>query len=315
MKLDLYCRLKQLLLAGESPKLISALSSQRLGQEQLQWSNGTLGERPAGDVFVQTMTAPARLVICGGGHVARELAPAALRVGFSVTVLENRKQVLEEGRFAPEVELRCGDFVSLLREGHFPKNTFFAIMTQGHAADWVCLKEILRLPHAYLGLMGSRKKIASTREMLKQEGFGEAALDGVHTPIGISIGAETPAEIAVSIVAELIQCRSALGLEAPLDSGVTEALDAAPYAMVTLVKCSGSTPRSEGARMLVFPDGGIRGTIGGGISEAVAKQQALKALQTGQPRLEQYALDGSAGSICGGRVTYLIVPVKENGTC
>ncbi len=315
MNFELYCKLKQLLLAGESPKLISALSLQELGREQLQWSNRTLGELPEKDTFVQRMTAPVRLIICGGGHVARELAPAALKVGFSVTVLENRAQVLAEGRFPPEVELRCGDFVSLLREGNFPRNAFFAIMTQGHTADWICLKEILRLPHAYLGLMGSRRKIASTREMLRQEGFGETALDGVHTPIGISIGAETPAEIAVSIVAELIQCRSELGLEAPLDSGVVEALDAAPYAMVTLVKCSGSTPRSEGARMLVFPDGSICGTIGGGISEAVAKRQALEALQTGQPRLEQYALDGSAGSICGGRVTYLIIPVKGNGTC
>lgn len=315
MNFDLYCKLKQLLLAGESPKLISALSLQELGREQLQWSKGMLGEMPEREAFMQTMTAPVRLVICGGGHVARALAPAALRVGFSVTVLEDRAQVLKEGQFAPEVELRCGDFVKLLREGEFPKNAFFAIMTQGHTADWVCLREILRLPHAYLGLMGSRRKIASTQKMLKQEGFGETALDGVHTPIGISIGAETPAEIAVSIVAELIQCRSELGLEAPLDSGVAEALDAAPYAMVTLVKCSGSTPRSEGARMLVFPDGSIRGTIGGGISEAVAKRQALEALKAGRPRLEHYALDGSAGSICGGRVTYLIVPVKENGTC
>jgi xanthine dehydrogenase accessory factor len=315
MNLEFYIKLKALLLAGESPTLVSALSAEELGKEQLVWQDKTEGEVIIGEQFSQVMTAPARLVICGGGHVARELAPAALRVGFAVTVLEERANVLAEGNFPPETDLRCGDFPTLLQEGNFPKNAFFAIMTQGHTADWVCLKEILRLPHAYLGLMGSRRKIAGTRTMLEKEGFGASALDGVHTPIGLSIGAETPAEIAVSIVAELIQCRSELGLEAPLDSGVAESLSNAPYAMVTLVNCSGSTPRSEGARMLVFPDGSIRGTIGGGISEAVAKRQAIEALAEGKPRLGHYALDESGGSICGGRVTYLIIPVKEDGTC
>lgn len=315
MKLEFYRTLKKLLLAGESPRLVSALSPDELGREQLQWSGGTLGDDISGERFVQTLTAPVRLVICGGGHVARALAPAALNVGFAVTVLEDRPDVLAEGNFPPETDLRCGDFPTLLREGSLPKNAFFAIMTQGHKADWVCLKEILRLPHAYLGLMGSRRKIASTREMLEQEGFGASALDGVHTPIGLAIGAETPAEIAVSITAELIRCRAELGLAAPLDAGVAEALDAPDYAMVTLVDCSGSTPRSEGARMLVYPDGHIRGTVGGGISEAVAKRQALDALAKNEARIGHYALDGSAEAICGGRITYLIIPVKEDSAC
>ena len=315
MRAEFYHTLKNLLLAGESPRLVSALSPAELGKEQLQWDGGALGEKIDGACFEQTLTAPVRLVICGGGHVARALAPAALRVGFAVTVLEDRPDVLAEGDFPPEADLRCGDFPTLLLEGNFPSNAFFAIMTQGHKADWVCLREILRLPHAYLGLMGSRRKIASTREMLEQEGFGAAALDGVHTPIGLAIGAETPAEIAVSITAELIQCRAALGLEQPLDAGLVEAMDTPPYALVTLVDCSGSTPRSEGARMLVYPDGQIRGTIGGGISEAVAKRQAQAALEQGTAQIGHYALDGSAEAICGGRITYLIIPVKEDSVC
>lgn len=316
MKAECYRRLKELLLAGESPRLESALAPDDLGRERLRWGEESLGDDWKGPGYAQTLTAPARLVICGGGHVARALAPAAQSVGFRVTVLEDRREVLEEGNFPPETDLRWGEFETLLREGGFGANSFYAVMTRGHGKDWSCLTEILKLPHGYVGMMGSRKKAAATRQMLEKAGFDAGAIESVHCPIGIKIGAETPAEIAVSIVAELIQCRSSLGLAAPLDGGFVAALDQFPYALVTLVDCQGSTPRAPGARMLVWPDGTIRGTIGGGVSEAAAKRQALEALQTGRPSLNTYRMDGSAGSICGGSIHYLIIPVKEDDfTC
>ena len=311
MKREFYAKLKELLLAGESPVLESSLTPGHLGEEQLRWKNGVLGSAPEGENFAQALSAPVRLVICGGGHVARALAPAAHTVGFQVTVLENRPDVLEEGHFGAEIDCRCGDFTTLLNEGGFAANTFYAIMTRGHLDDWVCLRAALALPHGYVGMMGSRTKVAATREMLAEEGFSPSEINSVHSPIGLNIGAETPAEIAVSIVAELIQCRSALGLEAPLDPAVIDTLDKTPYAMVTLVHCAGSTPRSEGARMLVFPDGSIAGTIGGGISEATAKRDALRALERGEATLGHYELNSTGGAVCGGSVDYLIIPVKE----
>ena len=114
----------------------------------------------------------------------------------------------------------------------------------------------------------------------------------------------------MSIVAELIRCRHALGLEAPLTPAVIDALGKMPYAMVTLVNCEGSTPRSEGARMLVFPDGSIAGTIGGGISEASAKRDALRALAENAPMIGHYELNSTGGAVCGGKVEYLIIPVQ-----
>lgn len=308
MRVELYKTLKGLLLSGQEPRLESSLVSP--GQERLSWPGGSLGTLPEGPAFAQTLTAPARLVICGGGHVARALAPAARAVGFAVTVLDDRPELLRPELFPPDTDLRSGSFETLL-EGDFGPNPFFAIMTRGHLGDWVCLERILNRPHAYVGMMGSRKKAAATRQRLEEQGVDSAVIDSVHTPIGLDIGAETPAEIAVSIVAELIRCRKALGRSAPLDSGLIDALDQPPYALVTLVDCQGSTPREPGARMLVKSDGSIRGTIGGGVSEAAATAQALQALERNEPAVGTYRLDGSAGSICGGAVRYLIIPVKE----
>ncbi len=310
MRTEFYEKLRTLLLAGESPVLESSLEPGHLGEERLSWSGGALGALPKGRAFTQTLSAPARLVICGGGHVARCLAPAARAVGFQVTVLENRPDVLAEGNFGPDIDCRCGGFVECLQNGAFGPNAFYAIMTRGHQDDWVCLKTALTLPHGYVGMMGSRSKVAATRKMLAAEGVDAEAIDSVHSPIGIKIGAETPAEIAVSIVAELIQCRHALGLEAPLIPAVIDALGEMPYAMVTLVNCEGSTPRSEGARMLVLPDGSIAGTIGGGISEASAKRDALRALAENAPMMGHYELNSIGGAVCGGKVDYLIVPVQ-----
>lgn len=316
MRAELYRTLQTLLLAGESPRLESSLAPDSLGRERLSWSGGRLGELPPGPSFGQTLSAPVRLVICGGGHVSRALAPAARAVGFQVTVLENRPEVLSEGNFPPDTDLRCGEFDRLLQEGAFGPNTFYTIMTRGHREDWTCLSRILKLPHSYVGMMGSRKKVAATRQRLEQEGFSPEQMDSVHSPIGLTIGAETAAEIAVSVVAELIQCRKALGLQAPLEPDFIQGLDQFPYALVTLVDCQGSTPRKAGARMLVYGDGTIRGTIGGGPSEAQAIQNALGALNTGKPGLYTYRMDGSAHSICGGVVQYLIIPVKEDDfTC
>lgn len=308
MELEFYRTLKALLLAGESPRLESSL--EHLGRERLTWAGGSLGEEIAGRSFSQTLTAPTRLVICGGGHVSRALAAAAAQVGFAVTVLEDRKELLERRCFPAGTELRWGEYAELIG-GDFGPHPFFAIMTRGHEMDWACLDAVLKRSYGYVGMMGSRRKAAATRQRLLAAGVAAEVINAIHTPIGLAIGAETPAEIAVSIVAQLIQCRKALGVEAPLDNGLIDALDGPPYALVTLVDCQGSTPRGEGARMLVLPDGSIRGTIGGGISEAVATAQALEALNTGEPGLYSYRMDGSAESICGGTVHYLIIPVKE----
>lgn len=317
MRSERYRRMRELLLAGEPVRLESALGADDLGRERLSWPGGTLGEVPPGDCFEQTLTPPAHLVICGGGHVARALAPAAHAVGFRVTVLENRPEVLADGAFPAEIELRCGGFAQLLRAGGFGPHPFYAVMTRGHQEDWTCLREILKLPRSYVGMMGSRQKAFSTREALAKAGVAPADIESFRSPIGLPIGAETPEEIAVSIVAELIQRRRDLGIRAPLEGRLIQALDRFPYAMVTLVDSQGSTPRSPGARMLVFPDGSTLGTVGGGAGEAMAVERAREALAEDRPGLYTCRMDASGpGGICGGTARYLVIPVKEDDfTC
>lgn len=313
MNVELYRKLKRLLLAGESPRLESSLAEP--DRQRLVWAEGSMGEEISGGKFIQTLTAPVRLVICGGGHVARALSVAATQVGFAVTVLEDREEMLQPDYFPAGTQLCWSSYPRLIAENYGP-NPFFAIMTRGHEMDQVCLEAVLKRNYGYVGVMGSHRKAELTRQRLAGAGVPQSVIDAIHTPIGLAIGAETPAEIAVSITAELIQCRKALGLEAPLDAAVIDALDKPPYAMVTLVDCQGSTPRGEGARMLVFPDGSTKGTVGGGLFEASAIVQGRRILAADDPAMcFSFQMDGSSGSVCGGVVTYTIVPVKEAASC
>ena len=310
MKAEFYRQLQRLLLEGKSPRLESSLTC--LGKERLVWAEGSIGEEVDEPKFVQTLTAPTRLVICGGGHVARALAQSALQVGFAVTVLEDRADLLRAEYFPQGVELKLGDSPELIAH-NYGSNPFFAIMTRGHEMDQICLEAVLKGSYGYVGVMGSRRKASITHQRLGELGYTQAVIDAVHIPIGLAIGAETPAEIAVSVTAQLISCRKELGVEAPLDGGLISALDKPPYALVTLVDCKGSTPRGEGARMLVFPDGSIRGTIGGGAGEAMATAQAVDVLNgKKQAQIYTYRMDGSAESVCGGTVQYMIIPVRED---
>lgn len=157
------------------------------------------------DVFVEPITSKPRLVIIGGGHVGTALAHAAALAGFGVTVMDTR--ALDGAQFPAGVSLvRLEGWDCLPREW-FNEQTYVAIMTPQHSGDREALRQLLDLPVAYLGMIGSRRKVAVTFEALREEGASDEALSRVHAPIGLGIGAETPAEIAISIVAELIRVR------------------------------------------------------------------------------------------------------------
>ena len=132
-------------------------------------------------------------------------------MGFQVTVLENRPEVLEPGAFPRELICAAGRLPTCSAGVGLAPCAFYAVMTRGHQEDWTCVSEILRLPHCYLGVMGSRRKAAATREHLSRDGFSQAEINAIRSPIGLDIGAETPAEIAVSVVAELVRRRRTWG--------------------------------------------------------------------------------------------------------
>jgi xanthine dehydrogenase accessory factor len=159
------------------------------------------------DVVVEQVEVPATAVICGGGHVARAVAPAALAAGFAVSVLDDREEYADPRRF-PGAKVVLGSFDGALARLGVDAASYVVIVTRGHTHDMDVLVQALRTPARYVGLMASRSKHARMVTALREAGLDDDALSRVHSPIGLDIGAETPAELAVSIVAEMIQVRA-----------------------------------------------------------------------------------------------------------
>ena len=145
-----------------------------------------------------------RAFIFGAGHIAMALAPILKACSFNVTVLDDREEYVTPERYPTADRLVVCDFTRLsdyLDEGG---NDYAVIVTNGHKHDFECEDQMLRRNMAYVGVIGSRKKIAMVNEKLKAAGLSEEVIAKVHTPIGLPIKAVTPAEIAVSIAAEMI---------------------------------------------------------------------------------------------------------------
>lgn len=149
-----------------------------------------------------------RVLLFGAGHVAAALAPVLDYLGFRLTVLDSRPDLLTADRFPMADKLLCIDFADIASAVDITPRDYVVVMTSGHVNDFDVERHALRKNPAYLGVIGSRRKIAAANEKLLADGFTPEELAGVHTPIGLPIGAVTPNEIAVSIAAELIQIRA-----------------------------------------------------------------------------------------------------------
>jgi len=172
-------------------------------------------------VFFEVVQPPQPLLIFGAGHVGREVAWLAARCGFDVTVLDDRADYLAAERF-PEGVRRVrveADYVAGLPE--VPAGAAVAIVSRCHRTDLRAVRHVVGRDAAYIGLIGSRRKIATVLKRAADLGAGPSELEAIHGPIGLPIGAETPAEIAVSIVAEMIAARAAA--EAPARPAVLRA--------------------------------------------------------------------------------------------
>jgi xanthine dehydrogenase accessory factor len=157
-------------------------------------------------VFLNILSCDARLIICGAGHIAVPLAQFAHQLGFRVTVIDDRSDFANPLRF-PNCDVIAEDFTLALRELHFSPATYVVVITRGHEHDVECLFEILNKKTQYVGLIGSRRRVRLVLEMLGKEGFSPKRLKEVFTPIGLPIGAESPEEIALSILSELVCVR------------------------------------------------------------------------------------------------------------
>jgi xanthine dehydrogenase accessory factor len=162
-------------------------------------------------VSVEALLPPTAAVICGAGHVAQALAPVVAAVGFDVVVLDDRPEFAAAERFpAASGVVLLETFEDAFGGLAITPSSFIVIVTRGHSHDFSVLEQALRTPAGYIGLMGSASKREKIFRALAADGFSAADLDRIFSPIGIAIAAETPAELAISIAAELIRVRAAM---------------------------------------------------------------------------------------------------------
>jgi xanthine dehydrogenase accessory factor len=158
-------------------------------------------------LFMETIAIIPTAVLFGGGHVAKEVARIAKPAGFRVVVVDDRPEFSNPDRHPDADETLVAAFTEAAGAVAVDENSYLLALTRGHQHDETVIRQLLRSPAAYIGMIGSRRKIAIMRESLASEGFTREELDRLHAPVGLEIGADTPGEIAVSIVAELIAVR------------------------------------------------------------------------------------------------------------
>jgi len=160
-----------------------------------------------GRIFLETWTPPVTVFLFGAGHVSRPLCRLAKMTGFRVVVIDDREEFPTKARFPEADELIVRPFDVGLNEFPLDPNSYVVIITRGHLHDHQILRQVMKKPLGYLGMIGSRRKTEIIFQALRREGFSEEAIRTIHAPIGLAINAQTPEEIAISIIAELIQVR------------------------------------------------------------------------------------------------------------
>ena len=275
-----------------------------------------------GTTYVRNFRPRERLILLGGGHIAQPLCRYGADLGFAVTVVDDRPSFANRGRFPEAKEVICDAFPEALRSLEINEQDYVAVITRGHRYDADCLRTILAgtFPR-YLGMIGSKRRVAGLFQLLKDEGIPGGVLADIHAPIGLPINALTTQEIAVSIVAELVQCRrrdtprrsgSTILATEDIDLSVLEFLSCSQEskALLMVIETSGSTPVKSGAMMAVDRSLKAVGTIGGGCSEHAVLMEAHRLIGTDQCRCVQADMSNDVaeeeGMVCGGRMKVLI---------
>ena len=244
------------------------------------------------------------LILCGAGHVALEIAHLAARLDFRIKVIDDRPEFVDPARFPMAEQVICDSFGNLAQ--YLEPNAYYAVVTPGHENDVRCVGTIVNSPYRYLGMIGSRGKVAHAFDALTKAGVSQDRLDTIHAPIGLAIGAVTPAEIAVSILAQIIQEKNRISAA----SASSELLNCPGHGMLCIIiEKKGSAPRGVGSMMLVSEDA-VLDTIGGGPVEYAAIQDARTCQNAA---IRDYILNNQAGArlgmVCGGSNKVLFLPV------
>jgi len=160
------------------------------------------------EVFFEVMPAPPKLVVVGAGHIAVPLVQLAKILDFYVVVTDDRLAYANRERFPGADEVLVGDMAQMLKEMSITPSTYIILITRGHKYDEPCLREIIHSQAKYIGMIGSRRRIKACFQRFRdEEKIAEEVIDRVYAPIGLDIATETPAEIALSILAEVTKVR------------------------------------------------------------------------------------------------------------
>ena len=228
-------------------------------------------------IFVERFGAAPQLVVCGGGHVGASVVRLAKLLGLPVTALEDRPEFAEELRQAGADAVLCLPFAEGLAQIPGGQETYFVVVTRAHSCDIACLRSILQKPAAYVGMMGSRKRAALVHTQLAELGLPQERIDALHAPIGLSIGAKTAQEIALSILAEIVSVKNSRQQTEGFSPALLAALEqqTAPaqsqYCFVLSI-CSGARSR-DGVPFPLPCSSGFCFAGGGSVSRALPIRQ------------------------------------------
>lgn len=313
------CRGRKILLSGNDVVFADAEEAHIGAAMAAEAVNGTVlleGE----EAFQEILGRDPVMTVFGGGHVAQCVISMAKMCGFHVAAAEDRQEFAAKAAAAGADEVLCADtYEALFPELHADPGMVYVVLTSGHSSDRICLKQALLMPNAYVGMIGSRRKNAAVMDALRAEGIPEEALAAVHAPIGLDIGARTPAEIAVSVMAQIIQVRrgtaGSYGFPKDFLRALPKDQDAPAAILATIVEKKGSAPRGEGSKILIPQDGPAAGTIGGGSGEAQVIELARRMLGKADGgdadvRLVSIDMGGDPALrealICGGSIRVLL---------
>jgi len=159
------------------------------------------------EVLLEPILSEPTVYVFGAGHISQQLSPLVKRVQFKVVIIDDREMFANRERFPEVDEVIVSEFEKCFDQLNIDDSSYIVIVTRGHLYDGFVLEQALKSNARYIGMIGSKKKIRTLYQNLMEKGIAKDALDRVHAPIGIDINSETPEEIAVSIVAELIKVR------------------------------------------------------------------------------------------------------------
>lgn len=344
----IYAQLLQALKRGEEAIMVTTCAQGKAahmlhtGDAAAGWANKRgsqdslyIEKNGSQTMIVERFTPRSRLFVFGCGHIAVPLAHVASMLKFDVTVYDDRPSFANRERFPDAKEIICESFDKAADLVSIRPSDYAVIVTRGHKHDEDCLRAILGGPPPYYtGMIGSRRRVAIVRKQMKDEGFDTERVDALHSPVGLAIGAVTPEEIAISILAEVVKERrmkfswadggsaSSRNGESEADMGMLEWLameSGEEGALVTIISTEGSTPREAGAKMVVKIDGSLIGSIGGGCAEADVLRDAQDVIRNGGCVFKTVDMTDSAdenGMVCGGKMNVFaehIEASKETG--